>query len=332
MYDQNQGLTVNIHFGNACNMKCRYCLQTNEGQNKKADVNEFIERFTHYISSNHLKINKINYQGGETLLYFSQIRKIIEALHSSFPDIYKHRITTNGTLIDEDYVEFCNSYPSVFTALSLHEFDIPAALQKVIGKLKQLHLTGVIHKQMPLASSYYFEQYDACRKMGHTVPFSVFPIHATDGANSDTYLTKQDVDNFFEELLFKILPLSDKDDPFAQGIMQNIVYHCRTHSLKIPEPKCHHSHLLSIDLFGNTYACHHNTASKMILGNIFDAKKIIPINHVEYDKHFKTAECQNCDALNLCLGGCYLSNTHGIECYWYKMLWMFWEQIKDDIR
>lgn len=141
-------------------MKCSYCMQQEDGNNHKADVDKFIENFVRFIELHNITINSVHYQGGEPLLYMNKVKRVIDSFVKEYPNISLHRITTNGTLIDGDYVNFCNQYSSIYTVVSLHEFSIPSHVQKSIGKLNNLSISGVIHAEMPLASSYYFEWYD----------------------------------------------------------------------------------------------------------------------------------------------------------------------------
>ena len=144
-------------------------------------------------------------------------------------------------------------------------------------------------------------------------------MHSTNGADKRTWLNKDDVDLFFEELITKIYPLALKGDEFCKRIVLAIGRECYRRFLRKGKPDCVNDSILSIDLNGNTYSCHHNNASKYITGNIFD-KKIIPLISQRTDRWFSSEDCQSCEALPVCHGGCYLTNTHDVECHWYKIM------------
>ena len=56
--------------------------------------------------------------------------------------------------------------------------------------------------------------------------------------------------------------------------------------------------------------------------NIF-SNSIPIIKDNSYSKYFTSKECQSCKNLEQCLGSCYLSNKHEIECYWFKSAYKF---------
>ena len=321
---------VNIVYGGACNKKCAYCMQEPDINNKKGDIDKFLMNFKKFLISEGItQINSVHYWGGETLLYWKQVRKTILELDSLY-NIKMHRITTNGTLIDESYVEFCNKHQNVFTVVSLHDFAIPDEIWRLIGKLDRFSVTGLLVRGITSAD-YFKPEWERVKCLtGKAVNIGIYPAHATDGCAKDCWLTIQNIDAYFVDLIDNIYRRACNGDEFSRKIIANFLFNCSTREKLATAPKCFHSGVLSVDLFGNQLICHHNDNSANRCGNIFDRKIYFK---KESDKNperfFVSNECQSCEALPLCKGGCFLTNTHDVECYWEKARWALFKVLKN---
>ena len=315
---------IHLLLGNACNKRCPYCLQDEFAHTKKADFDVFEEKFRRYVAERGLTANAVHYWGGEPLLYRKTLYRSVGLCDELFPGATLHRITTNGTLVDDDYVAFCNANPKVHTVVSIHEFEIPDENWRMIGRLERVSVSGVVHKGRPSPYSYYEEWRRACSLAGKPLHIGLYPIHATDGADPSTWLTKQDVDAFFAELLFVMLGRTERC-AYSRSVIANFQFTDAKYRAEALKPKCFNDEVLSIDLFGNQFACHHNNALGNRLHNIFEGKKYIPIQEQRSSRYFDSEECRACPAFPSCHGGCYLTNTHDVECYWNKTQWAFEE-------
>ncbi len=82
-----------------CNLNCKYCFK----HDNPRDLETVNDKFYNYLEN--LKItNTVCLTGGETLLRFDRIQEIF----SHVPDHIHKKIITNGTFLNEDYVEYFN--------------------------------------------------------------------------------------------------------------------------------------------------------------------------------------------------------------------------------
>lgn len=93
-----------LHLTDACNLNCKYCYE-----NKKcAELSvENIKSIIDYEISNKSKTSHIGFYGGEPLLKKDLIYTTIEYIKSKKSKTkFSFGITTNGTLIDDEFIEF----------------------------------------------------------------------------------------------------------------------------------------------------------------------------------------------------------------------------------
>lgn len=94
---------IKIVFGTECNSECSYCyIQKNIRQGYNIS-NDFLANLKHYISLYH---PLLVYFGGEPLLYWDKFKWLIQ----NIGDYDRHKMITNGKLLNEDIVDFCNEH------------------------------------------------------------------------------------------------------------------------------------------------------------------------------------------------------------------------------
>lgn len=101
---------LKIQLGLNCNYHCTYCSQTSEiplsTASKTADVEGFLEDLDRWMTA---APNRIEFWGGEPLLYWSKLKRLVPALDQRFPDA-EFSMVTNGTLLDEEIVRWIQDY------------------------------------------------------------------------------------------------------------------------------------------------------------------------------------------------------------------------------
>ena len=330
MHRINQKLIgINLILGSACNLRCPYCLQGEEANNKKVDPQVFLRHFEEFAKKNQIEsIGSVHYWGGEPLLYMRTIKEIYAGLNRLFPHIGMHRITTNGTLIDDAYVEFVNARPNIFTVVSLHDAEISDEQWRLIAKIQHLSLSGLAYHEKPLPSAYLkrWENIYACT--GREIPFGIFGAHATEGCNENLWLTKEDIDAYFHVMRTVIYPLANFGHLYCERIISNLVYEVESKIKVNVEAKCFNDKILSIDLFGNRYFCHHDGSKNNRTQNIFTNTFYLQRPKADLIK----PECVDCEAFSSCKGGCIMSKQRDLDCYWEKSKWKFYNEIKEGLR
>ena len=93
-----------------CNLQCVYCYEKNKSPNSLS-AEFMIEKIRdEMLADNGYEELSIDFFGGEPLLRFSTIRKVVDWFHQyAWPaktKAYRFVITTNGTLLNEEMKEW----------------------------------------------------------------------------------------------------------------------------------------------------------------------------------------------------------------------------------
>lgn len=99
-----------IYLTDDCNMKCNYCYEGNE-KNKSVLSEDKLKTVLQYIIDNNPVNDPIDlvFLGGEPLLNPKMMVKAIEIINSKYADckdLFHYSITTNGTLLTRDIIDF----------------------------------------------------------------------------------------------------------------------------------------------------------------------------------------------------------------------------------
>lgn len=105
--------TICLVLNNSCNLNCQYCF-ANKGKYDKPNeqmkfnkAKEALDNLICCVRDNHGKELTVAFFGGEPLLNFERIKQVVEYMKNSARDlICKYMITTNGTLITQETVDF----------------------------------------------------------------------------------------------------------------------------------------------------------------------------------------------------------------------------------
>lgn len=98
---------LNLHINYDCPLNCRYCVQRNDstliGQYLTAE--EMIDRVQAFLDYIHKPVCHVNISGGEPLLKYKDIQKLME----HFPN-NSYEISTSGFLLTEEKAKFFSQY------------------------------------------------------------------------------------------------------------------------------------------------------------------------------------------------------------------------------
>jgi len=102
--------TLKIQLGMGCNYSCSYCNQKEEvkfgSKTNIRDAEIFLSKLDSWLKS---EPEYIEFWGGEPLLYWNKIKFLLEKLSEKFPKT-KFLIITNGSLIDDEFIEYVEKY------------------------------------------------------------------------------------------------------------------------------------------------------------------------------------------------------------------------------
>ena len=317
--------TVFIVLGHACNNQCVYCMQHDiTTKQVNTDINPDILDFLVEINNSQKRNLHLQFFGGEPLIYFEAIEKIVKELEKQDKK-FDYSIISNGKALTDKMVRFFNlynfhfalswdGYNSIFTR-TCDVLNDPS-LRKRFLKLKNFGISAVAS-----AYSYPRDFIEAC------IPFSeeYSAIHGNDiylnidqlfdmGIH-DRSLFNFDCDKIADQM--RVMTenyLGIKKDPtlnshlydlYISSLIETINYRNKKDILVDISnyPYCGNGYsTLNLDLQGNLYACH-NTNIKLgtIYSNYFDyLNKVLSFDTTRNNKE----TCIKCSAYAICYGGC----------------------------
>ena len=107
-----------IHLTDKCNMNCKYCYE--HKKDKEISFDNIKKLVDNIVENDTSKSTVLSFYGGEPLLKFEMIKDTIEYVNSKEKKIdFMYSITTNGTLITDEVIDFFNDNNFVFVQLSM---------------------------------------------------------------------------------------------------------------------------------------------------------------------------------------------------------------------
>lgn len=322
-----------LHVAHTCNLNCEYCFAAG-GKYHGADALMSFETAKAAIdflikSSGTKKLLDVDFFGGEPLMNLGVVKETIKyarSIEKEHNKEFRFTITTNGLLIDDDFIDFCNK--EIYTlVLSLDgRKDIHDKFRKTVGGSGSFDI--IVPKFQKLVEKrggkgYYIRgtfthnNTDFAKDILHMfdLGFSEISMEPVVSPEGTAYaLTDDDlirVKEQYEILANKILELR------AQGKTLNF-YHL---NLNLKDGPCLYKRLsgcgagseyVAVTPKGDIYPCHQFVSdSEYCLGNVFDG-----IKNSEKQQQFKGCnvsereECKSCWAKLYCGGGCFANSYH----------------------
>lgn len=310
--------TYNIMLGSQCNWNCPYCIQTDR-QFKQVDPNIFCDNLlTHLEKTNRIeKINTFSLWGGEPLLYYKSIATILDRL-KDIPIRDFIRITSNGSLLNQDNYSIFNQYPTRFE-ISYHQGQLTPDKWKIALKINKLVISSLINHKV-LDWSFYFNRWQQlCDTYGRCVKWYIFPMINAGNVSSDYALTIDDIDLYVASLYKH---LNDFDNVFYKTAFEGLIFDASAKGLAKYGNYCYNPMSIAIDMHGNRYSCHHDYSTSTCVGNIFNS---IPIT---WKPQPSTTHCTKCKAYPICVGGCFRCKNINAQCYYYQKIYDLLQVIK----
>lgn len=307
---------LKIQLGLKCNYSCSYCLQSSKipdaNVTRTQDAEKFLCRLDEWLVG---APDKIEFWGGEPLLYLKQLKLLAPALRAKFP-ASEFLIITNGALLTDEIVSF----------LVEHDFNVAVShdgpAQSVRGEdplLKPVVLSAVkrLIKDRPgqfSINTVLSNQNTNIRsivdwfqaRLGADVPFnfegvvSYYDERTTDSSRlADEQLTQIE-DEIFYELSNGTLDYTvfgRKLDLFIESLQQPITRESMYSKCGMDRP----DHI-AVDLTGAITTCQNTGASgEHYVGSVYDLRNTA----LKSSTHFSHRNnCSGCAMLRICGGSC----------------------------
>lgn len=316
---------LNIFLGHKCNFSCSYCLQSfNKDDYLHIDninIDLLVDKLSQEVKDR--TINKISYWGGEPLMYFD---KIIE-LHNKFAErgVFFNfvKFLTNGSLLTEDKVEALNAM-NAYVGISIHtgfgepRWDLLSKLNK--WSIIFLH-TGKNNTKDILEQT---RELELKHNIQNITPYMHW-VRATENCGEEDYFTEETLKEhktYLYDLAIKRLEGDVKAYKLFQPHIDKML--AKFKQTNFNGSLCVNNRILTVDMYGNKFSCHHSPVKENYLGNIFNGEVDLPNTDINKAKEIQfqyvnSNECTSCNLRSWCRGNCYLSKTHEMDCKLQKI-------------
>ncbi len=322
-----------LHVAHTCNLNCDYCFASQGRYHGERAVMSYEtgKRALDFLveNSGNRRNLEVDFFGGEPLMNFEVVKRLVayaRSMEKRNGKNFRFTLTTNGVLIDDDVIDFCNREMSN-VVLSLdgrkeihdkHRVDYQGrgSYDTVVPKFREFvrrrtngtyYMRGTYTHENPDFTNDIFHMAD----LGFT-ELSMEPVVTSPGDASA--LTEEDLPVLFEqyELLAKEMLRREKEGrPFE-------FYH---YMLDLSKGPCLYKRItgcgsgteyIAVTPSGEIYPCHQFVGDKKyLLGDIFNGITNTDLrNQFRRCNVFSHKECLDCWANLYCSGGCAANAYH----------------------
>ena len=322
-----------LHVAHTCNLNCDYCFASQgkyQGDRALMSFEVGKRALDFLIENSGTRVNlEVDFFGGEPLMNWDVVKQLVEYGRSREKDCHKRfrfTLTTNGVLIDDDVIEFCNK--------EMHNVVLSLDGRKEVHDHLRKNLAGegsydkIVPKFKKLVDSRNGEGYYVRGTFTHNnVDFTEDLFHMADLGftelsmepvvcdPADPYaLTEEDLPKLFEqyEILAKEMLRREKEGkPIT-------FYH---YMIDLAHGPCIYKRIsgcgsgteyLAVTPWGELFPCHQFVGDpKYSMGDIWEGV----INHEMREKFrkcnvYSRPQCDDCWAKLYCSGGCAANAYH----------------------
>lgn len=322
-----------LHIAHTCNLNCSYCFASQgKYHGERALMSyEVGERALDFLveNSGSRRNLEVDFFGGEPLMNFDVVKKLVEYARSIEKEKNKHfrfTLTTNGVLVDDDVIDFANKEMSN-VVLSLDgrkevhdryrvDYAGNGSWEKIVPKFqkfvkergdKDYYIRGTFTHANPD----FLEDIKTMLDLGFT-QLSMEPVVAAE--DDPSALTEDDkpiVEKQYEELAKLMLKRDKEGRPFT-------FYH---YMIDLKGGPCIYKRIsgcgsgteyMAVTPWGDLYPCHQFVGDeKFKLGDIYNGVTNKSIqNEFASCNVYARPDCADCWAKLYCSGGCAANAYH----------------------
>lgn len=282
---------LKIRLGGRCNQCCSFC------HSNDSDDYEFNKEILPFIKYNNF--NRIRYSGGEPLLYWDEIMRIVDYL----PDTVDHSIVTNGSLFNERILNDCLAN-GIRISISINQFtNLSDEACYYLNQLPNLGTATLYSGDLS------FDEIDNQRKsiedkIGKPIINFYNMMHTI--RDTDKSYSLSEMNDYLKGMEYRL----DKSLNELPRINKNSIFLYTFLSLFSKSSYgCSNPDQLTISLDGRIMNCSYNLSYNGLTIN--DYNKLYPAKH--------KSKCYSCNLLGRCKS-CYMS-INDDECYLYNKLY-----------
>lgn len=273
-----------------CNLSCQYCFVT--------EMNQHYSYMTEEIATTALKsypAQTIKFFGGEPLLKFDTIRKVVHFANSYYPEILhksrpRYSIITNGTLITEEVARFFaenNFYvmvsldgPKDVTDIQRPHVSGKSTYELTTGGIDKLRKAGKTFSiQGTYTSNHIRFGYTVRDVVNHLIGLGAFRAHvepvfgqSVDGFSGLYLLSREQIDSVASE--FRELAAESVESMLTDKPLRVYYVHAVLRTILEGRPSTHSCNAgisnVTIDTKGQAYPCYFLMQSDLLMGKVND--------------------------------------------------------------
>ena len=322
-----------LHIAHTCNLNCSYCFASQGKYNGERAVMSFEvgkRALDFLIENSGTRRNlEVDFFGGEPLMNFQVVKDLVayaRSVEKQRGKNFRFTLTTNGMLIDDDMIDFCNrECHNVVLSLDgrkeVHDryrvdYAGHGSWEKIVPKFQKLvqarggkgyYMRGTFTHANPD----FLEDIKTMLDLGFT-ELSMEPVVCAPGDPAElTEADREIVKDQYEKLAMLMRQRDREGKPFT-------FYH---YMIDLQGGPCIYKRIsgcgsgteyMAVTPWGDLYPCHQFVGDeKYLLGNIFDGVRNTAIQDEFMGCNvYARAECRDCWARLYCSGGCAANAYH----------------------
>ena len=322
-----------LHVAHTCNLNCSYCFASQgkyQGDRALMSFEVGKQAFDFLIANSGSRKNlEVDFFGGEPLMNWDVVKKLVayaRSIEKEHNKNFRFTLTTNGVLVDDDVIDFCNKEMSN-VVLSLDgrrevndhfrvDYAGKGSYDTIVPKFQEF-VKRREGKNYYVRGTFTHNNVDFTNDLFHMAQlgFTELSMEPVVCPPDDPYaLTQEDLPKLFEqyEILAKEMIKRKKEGrPFT-------FYH---YMLDLKHGPCIYKRItgcgsgteyMAVTPWGELFPCHQFVGdSKYSLGNIWDG-----VTNKTIQDEFRSCnayarpECKDCWAKLYCSGGCAANAYH----------------------
>ena len=297
-----------LMLGSACNMSCRHCTQTPIKGNVAFPTTELSKDVLDFIVKwDNAGGGRLYFWGGEPLLYWGTIQKLIDEFEKFGVSNISYRIFTNGLLLTKEIVRYCNAH-NIWVIMS---YDAPNPLAARNAMPLERNIEAFLLAEKRTVNGVYnalnCDMVAAFKYLESKFPNTEVTlgfISVLWDIPKDLYAfgkgeVRKAVKDLFE--YYKETRDSNVHRWFETKLRRGNYFSIEEFMLS-PFPPCAPGRIsLSIDFAGNIIRCHND--NKVIANIKDDYSDILKAHEMEWLK-LLPRNCAGCECLSLCRSIC----------------------------